>query len=784
MAGTQVACRRSLCAKSARQFRWELLCVLAFGWQLIFAPVAGAQQPGELRGTVVDSTSSAVQGARVELRTTDGTRLATTDVEGQFTIPEVSGGTLVVRYPGFAPASLEITPELLGSGLHVQLAPASDVQRIVVSAQSDDRVPAEPASEFSIPAQQIRASGAATVDEVLRQAPGFSLFRRSGSLFANPTTQGVSMRGIGASGASRSNVLLDGIPLNDAFGRWVHWNAVPRVSIAGAEIFNGGASDTYGGGALGGVVNLQSRQVRTSFGTLEASYGALDTPDLSFAGGLRLGEWGISANGEALRTGGYILVPASQRGAVDTPAGTADLAGTLQLSRTLGDHGTLFVRATSFAESRTNGTPLQINDTRLPGVAAGADWTTESVGSFSVRIYGADEVYNQNSSSVAANRNSETLTDVQRSPSQDVGFAGQWRRTFGGRQSVTAGIEALDAQGHSTDATSSARTDAGGRQRTLGYFGQDAVQIAPTWLLTFGGRIDSWLNSRGYMHRTAIPSGAFTSTAFANRSQTAFDPRVSLLHTFPHNVSASISVYRAFRAPTLNELYRSFRVGNVVTNANSNLNAERLTGGEASASLREWHEKLTLRATFFWSEIADLITNALVSAVPAGCSIGALPGQPGACATITDLRANVGSTRARGAELSAELRVRRRMQISAGYVFSDSTSLSGTPSLRTQVPLVPRNEVTAQWSYTAPRWTAGVQARFVGDALDDTTFLPLGRAFTVDAEVSRQMLPHADLFLAAQNLFDARYNVARTPVSSLGPPALLRGGIRLDFGGR
>jgi outer membrane receptor protein involved in Fe transport len=97
---------------------------------------------------------------------------------------------------------------------------------------------------------------------------------------------------------------------------------------------------------------------------------------------------------------------------------------------------------------------------------------------------------------------------------------------------------------------------------------------------------------------------------------------------------------------------------------------------------------------------------------------------------------------------------------------------------------VPKNEVNAQWSYTSPRWTAGVQTRFAGNALDDTTFLPLGRAFTVDAEVSRQLVRHASLFFAAQNLFDDRYTVARTPVRSLGPPVIARGGIRLDFGGR
>ena len=171
-------------------------------------------------------------------------------------------------------------------------------------------------------------------------------------------------------------------------------------------------------------------------------------------------------------------------------------------------------------------------------------------------------------------------------------------------------------------------------------------------------------------------------------------------------------------------------------------------------------------------------------ATPTGCNVSLSQGQTGACTTITDLRENAASTRARGAEFSAELRLRRRMQISANYVFTDSTSVSGTPPARALTPQVAKNELNVDWSYTAPRWTAGVQTRFVGNEFDDTTFLPLGRAFTVDAEVSRQLLPHANLFVAAQNLFDDRYTVARTGVSSLGPPVLVRGGIRLDFGGR
>src|SRR6185436_14633361 len=113
--------------------------------------------------------------------------------------------------------------------------------------------------------------------------------------------------------------------------------------------------------------------------------------------------------GQALHTDGYVLVSENQRGAVDTPAGTEDLVGSLVLSRTLGPKGHAFARVGSFAESRRNGTPVQLNDTRVSSLDLGADWTD-----FSARLYGSSENFNQNFSAVAGNRESEALTNRQR----------------------------------------------------------------------------------------------------------------------------------------------------------------------------------------------------------------------------------------------------------------------------------------------------------------------------------------------------------------------------------
>src|SRR5690349_12031981 len=62
------------------------------------------------------------------------------------------------------------------------------------------------------------------LDEALTMTPGVSLFRRTSSLAANPTTQGLSLRAIAPSGAGRTLVTLDGAPQNDPLGGWVIWS--------------------------------------------------------------------------------------------------------------------------------------------------------------------------------------------------------------------------------------------------------------------------------------------------------------------------------------------------------------------------------------------------------------------------------------------------------------------------------------------------------------------------------------------------------------------------------
>src|SRR5262245_19515144 len=194
--------------------------------------VSAQQKSVSIYGTVTDPNGDAIQHATVEFESDGNTTRTITDLSGDFTVSSARAyGTLSISSPGFSSAKIRVTTA--NYSLRITLYPAAVMERIVVSAPNnyDERVPVTSVSQFNVGPHEIASAGAVTIDDVLRQVPGFSLFRRSGGLTTNPTAQGVSLRGVGANGASRALVLLDGVPLNSPFGGWVYWNRVPRVNI-------------------------------------------------------------------------------------------------------------------------------------------------------------------------------------------------------------------------------------------------------------------------------------------------------------------------------------------------------------------------------------------------------------------------------------------------------------------------------------------------------------------------------------------------------------------------
>jgi outer membrane receptor protein involved in Fe transport len=739
---------------------------------------------GQISGVVTDQTGAAIAAAEAVFTGGPVTAKRVTNSRGEFVFPQITAesGVVTVSAAGFGASN---THWQTGTdSLHITLLPATAAEQVTVTAnRTGVRVVENATSVTILSALDLDSTAAFRLDDILRQVPGFSLFRRTTSRVANPTTQGVSLRGLGASGASRALVLSDGFPLNDPFGAWVYWDRVPRESIGSVEIASGGASHLYGSDALGGVVNILRTPVDRNRVSLEAAYGNENSPDLSLAASRTLGPWSVGIASELFRTDGYISVPADLRGAVDKPVNSQDATGDVTVQRKFADRGAIFVRGSVFGESRHNGTPLQTNSTTIRELDLGGNWDAHELGAFQLRAYAGRQNLDQSFSSIASGRISESLTRTQRVPAQQVGFSVQWQHSLGTHQQLVAGLEESDIHGQTNEqgyfgGHPTSTSKGGGREVNWGAYVEDIFRLAPDWLLTASGRVDHWENFDAFAPPN--PAQPVGSASLPDRSETFFSPRLGLLHKLTSHVSLTASGYRAFRAPTLNELYRGFRAGNVFTEANSNLRAERLTGAEGGAIVTGWNERFMLRGNFFWSEITRPVANVTLSTTPS---------------LITRQRQNLGSTVSQGAEFEASGQLSRSVTLSGGYQYTHATvtnfsvdpALAGlNPSLAgLRVPQIPRHQFDFQARYNRPFILLAVQGRFGGNQFDDDqNTLLLRRYFSLDATASHTLRPGVDLFVAVENLLNQRYDVARTPVLTVGPPILARAGLRLQFGSR
>jgi len=768
MAGTIAPGRGGLCL-----IGWLIAVVLMLSAVLL------ATSRSDVRGVVKDRSGAVIARAQVVLHV-DGQNFGTTSTQPDgtfvFTGLDADSAMVEVRASGFTTTT---TQWRAGEGaLAIVLAPAAVQQSLDVTATRTsilptgvDDVESQPDAAI-VSSTQLEQWGPLTTDDKLRQVPGFSLLRRSGSQTANPTSQGVSLRGLGASGASRALVLVDGIPINDPFGGWIYWARVPQASLNEVQLVPGGVSALYGTDALGGVVNLETRSSIQTEGNIEGSYGNENAPFGSGWGALRFGPWDLSASGEGYRTDGYIPVPADLRGSVDRPSDVQYGSGDLRLERLFGERGRVFLNGELYGEDRQNGTALQINDTTIRQLAFGADYNSASAGLFTLRLYGGTQNYHQTFSSVALNRDSESLTDVQNVPVQQMGLIGQWSKQIASKLTLLAGLDGTYVDGVSLETTYSsgnrtANLRNGGTQESLGAFLEGIVQITPRWSVTLAGREDLWSNYDGRSVRIPV-HGAETITQYPARGQNAFNPRVTTSYRVSDHVVLYASGYESFRAPTLNELYRSFRVGNVVTNANPFLRAERFSGGEGGARATMLNDRVSIHGSVFGGDVTNPVENVTVSSSPT---------------LITRVRENLGRTQSIGFQLGADIHFTNRITLAAGYQFTSSTVASYplNPALvGNLIPLVPRSIFTFQGTWLAPqRFTVAIQGRAESNEFDDDqNAFPLGGLFVLSATVSHPLPKGFDVFFQGENLTNDQYFIAKTPTPNLGQPILARVGFR------
>ena len=652
------------------------------------------------------------------------------------------------------------------------------VGETVVTASRAPRLRSEvPADVTVLDRTDLEQSASPLLDDVLRKVPDVGTFRRSSSRVADPSSQGLNLRGVGPSAVSRALVLVDGLPLNDPFGGWVYWQSVPGLSIGTVEIVPGGSSVLYGTSALGGVINVRSRPLDVPAAEADVFGDTLPSLGIGLRGVQRAGPVAVELTSEFLGSNGYNVVAPEQRGAIDVPAGSTHVSLQGRIEAELSPTTLLGTKLGFFDEHQNGGTEFTNAATQVRSVAVTLALGPRASPDVELAGWFRNEVFRQQRARIGNQptpRSSESLAGEQRVPADDEGFSVVWHAPRWGIQRFDLGADLHRISGTSFERLfpppgvppTTIERNGGGLQLSAGVFVQDTLQLGPLTLVP-ALRLDHWHNEQGQLERTT-PGGTNTQQ-FPSRMETQLSPRLGALWRVVESLAVRASVNRAFRAPTLGELYRPFTVGTVSTAANADLIAETLLGAEAGLEWTPLHVIRT-RATFFWNELHDPITNVTLSApLPDGS---------------TRQRQNLGKARVQGLELAVEARPAAGWELRAGYTLVDSRVLEADKAPGTVGKRLPQDPVHriagAVEARPAPGWTARVEGiAALVQYEDDLNTLPLGTQFRLDAYLSRAIGRAVELYAAVENILDRRDLVGRAGVNTISGPFTVRLGIRL-----
>ncbi|HEX8381089.1 MAG TPA: TonB-dependent receptor, partial [Allosphingosinicella sp.] len=470
---------------------------------------------------------------------------------------------------------------------------------------------------------RLTGSASGRTEEVLRDVPGFQLFRRSDSRSANPTSQGATLRALGGNASSRVLLVLDGVPQTDPFGGWVSWPAYHPERLGEARVTRGGGSGAHGPGALAGTIELASATPTDLRGVRgRTAYGGRDGFDV-FAGlGLPIGGGFAAISGAWQRGDGFIPIVREQRGPADRPSPYEQMSlavravGALPGGAELQAGGLVFSdareRGTAFSEIRTRGADASLRLVGRRWSALGYVQTRDFYNSFAA--VGADRAVVNRTSEQFSVPSSGLGARIEARPrigsGLDLRIGGDGRLTEGETRERYAFVSGVGTRGRV----------AGGETRTIGGFAE-AAWTTDSVTLTAGGRLDRWTISDGRLNERVLATGAtLTDTAFRDRSGWEPTGRAGVAWRAGDGVTVRGAAYLGWRLPTLNELYRPFRVGTDATAANAGLAPERLQGVEAGLDWRP-----APRARIAFTAFANRLTGAIAN-VTLGRGPGNFPG--------------------------------------------------------------------------------------------------------------------------------------------------------------
>ena len=644
-------------------------------------------------------------------------------------------------------------------------AAAEETDTIVVLGETLPSPPGTPAyGSVTIDRDRLIDNASGRLENILTDIAGFQQFRRSDSRSANPSAQGATLRALGGNAASRTLVLLDGVPVADPFFGFVPYSALAPERLSYVRVTRGGGVGAFGAGAVAGTIELGSAtRADLPLSSIDASYGARDSLQLSAAFSPRLGNGFVSVTARWDRGDGFWTTPESQRVSASVPAAYESWSTSLRAVAPVAPDLELQANFTLFRDRRT----LRLagadsfsegQDASLRLLARG-NWQVDALAYLQVRDFG---------NIVISAVNFRKSLDQLKTPSTGVGGKIEIRPPLGPAHVLRLGLDTRFTSGemfeipyNTATGLATARRRAGGNQHTTGVFIEDDWTLG-SLTLTGGARADNWTIRDGFNH-SAAATGPITHTTYDDRSAWQSSFRFGALARIAGGAELRTTAYTGFRLPTLNELYRSFVVFPITTQANPGLDVEKLKGIEAGLDLSPLR-RMRVSVTAFHNQLDGAIANVTVNA-------------------NTRRRQNVDSITSRGIELNASA-TWQNVELWASYAYNDSkVKAPGQPfnGLRPAQSAAHSGSLTVGWT-PKEGFRLSATARYLGRQYeDDLQADTLPSAWTIDGTASIPINARISILSRVENLFNKAVYTRNSGGSiDLGTPRTMWIGLKLQ----
>lgn len=707
--------------------------------------------------------------------------------------------------------TLSLSPSATNLSLNSAFAQekTASLEEIVVTAtRTEKELETAPGSVSVITREDIQKRNIKTVDEALNTTAGVFDNRGKGLM---DVMSSVTLRGIPSQ--QRTLILMDGITLNDSYSGGVRLDGMAVENVGRIEVVKGASSSLYGGYAMGGIVNITTKMPEKRAFTFKSGYGTSwergDAMDdlrkiyLSYGDKFK-DKLSLFVSYGYKATSGY---PADFNVQISQPTSgitgwtrTTDNQGNTRYL--IGDKGDNRWWDDGFTIKAGYDLP-NISKINLSFFRNRYEWNYDDPHTYlrdaagsEVWSYGAVEeasflsgsggreqnvynigfeteisrvktkltlgmVDNENNWNVTPGATASTTRTggpgkVSETPSRSYNADIQFTLpllekhiiTFGGsfRHSWADTEEYNLTNWKDEESKTTLSYQLKGKDRTYAIFVQDEIMLLHNLTAYIGFRHDWWETYDGYVNQ--IGTAGYPKD-YGSKSEPAFSPKAALVYKPFEKTTLKTSIGRAFRPPTVYELYRTWTSSSGNTYAgNPDLKPETTTSWDIGIEQDLWKGG-KIKATYFENYMEDLIYRKTITS------------------TYQEL-INAGKAESKGVEIEAEQKFDNWLRLFANFTYTDAKIKENNAKPETvgkKLTDVPERMFNAGAEFEEGAFSVALTGRYVSKRYDNdenkdvvgNVYTSYDAYFTADAKVSYKITKFATISLSVDNIFDKDY---------------------------